>query len=78
MSATVTYTLTDDNELRLDYTATTDRPTIINMTNHAYFDLGGDGDLSTHELWLDADRYTLADDELIPTAQRLPSACLSW
>ena len=67
VTATVTYTLTDDNELRLDYTATTDQPTIINMTNHAYFDLGGDGDLSTHELWLDADRYTLADDELIPT-----------
>jgi len=67
VTATVTYTLTDDNELRLDYTASTDRPTIINMTNHAYFDLGGDGDLSTHELWLNADRYTLADNELIPT-----------
>jgi aldose 1-epimerase len=67
VTATVTYTLTHDNELRLDYRATTDRPTIINMTNHAYFDLGGDGDLSTHELWLNADRYTLADSELIPT-----------
>ena len=69
VTASVTYALTDDNELRLDYAATTDRPTIINMTNHAYFDLGGDGDLSTHELWLDADRYTLADDELIPTGE---------
>ena len=69
VTATVTYTLTDDNELRLDYTATTDRPTIISMTNHAYFDLGGRGDLSTHELWLNADRYTLADDELIPTGE---------
>jgi len=71
VTATVTYTLTDDNELRLDYTATTDRPTIINMTNHAYFDLGGDGDLSTHELWLNADRYTLTDSELIPTGDVL-------
>ena len=69
VTATVTYTLTDDNELRLDYAATTDRPTIISMTNHAYFDLGGDGDLSTHELWLNADRYTLADSELIPTGE---------
>ena len=67
VTATVTYTLTDDNELRLDYTATTDRPTIINMTNHAYFDLAGSGNLSTHELWLNADRYTPADNELIPT-----------
>ena len=71
VTATVTYTLTDGNELRLDYTATTDRPTIINMTNHAYFDLGGDGDLSTHEVWLNADRYTLADNELIPTGEIL-------
>ena len=71
VTTTVTYTLTDDNELRLDYTASTDRPTIINMTNHAYFDLGGDGDLSTHELWLNADRYTRADSELIPTGEVL-------
>ncbi len=69
VTATVTYTLTDDNELRLDYTATTDRPTIVSMTNHAYFDLGGNGDWSTHELWLNADRYTPADSELIPTGE---------
>jgi aldose 1-epimerase len=69
VTATVTYTLTENNELRLDYTATTDRPTIVNMTNHAYFDLGGRGDLNTHELWMDADRYTLTDDELITTGE---------
>ena len=69
VTATVTYTLTEGSELRLDYTATTDRPTIVNMTNHAYFDLGGNGDMSTHELWLNADRFTLADDELIPTGE---------
>jgi len=74
VTATVTYTLTDDNELRLDYTASTDRPTIINMTNHAYFDLGGNRDLSTHKLWLNADRYTAADDELIPTGAILSVA----
>ena len=65
----VVYTLTDDNELRLDYTATTDKPTLINLTNHAYFNLTGEGDVFGHLVWIAADRYTLVDADLIPTGK---------
>jgi len=72
LNVTVTYTLNDDNELRIDYTATSDKPTPVNFTNHAYFNLAGEGDVWDHRVWIDADRVTAADAELIPTGAYAP------
>lgn len=69
LSAGIRYTLTDDNALQLDYTATTDKPTVVNLTNHAYFDLSAAGKVSDHVLWINAGTYTVADSELIPTGE---------
>ena len=70
----VTYELTDDNALKITYHASTDKPTVVNLTNHSYFNLSGagTGDVLKEVLELDADRYTPVDDTLIPTGQLLP------
>lgn len=72
LTASITYTLTDNNELILDYEAATDQATILNLTNHAYFDLSGKSDIANHLLRLNADHYTLTDGELIPTGAIAP------
>jgi len=70
----VTYTLTDGNELLVEYVATTDAPTVVNLTQHTYFNLAGQGagDILGHELMLDADHYTPAGDAQIPTGELAP------
>ncbi|MES2692039.1 MAG: aldose epimerase family protein [Verrucomicrobiota bacterium] len=72
LTALITYTLTDDNVLRIDYRATTDKPTPINLTNHAFFNLAGSGDVLDLQLTLAADRYTAADADLIPSGKLEP------
>jgi aldose 1-epimerase len=76
LEATVKYTWTDANELKIDYTATTDKPTPVNLTNHSYFNLAGitGGDILNHQLMIAADKYTPADDTLIPTGKIEPVA----
>jgi aldose 1-epimerase len=69
LSVAVVYTLTNDNELKIDYAATTDRPTVLNLTNHTYFNLAGGGDILGHKLTLTADKFTPIDETLIPTGE---------
>jgi aldose 1-epimerase len=65
----VAYCLTNENELRMDCTATTDAPTVCNLTGHSYFNLAGKGDVLAHEVYLNASRFTPADAGLIPTGE---------
>jgi len=69
LDVTITYTLTDDNALVIDYEARTDKATPVNLTNHAYYNLAGEGSIKDHQLHLYAPYYTPADDELIPTGE---------
>lgn len=71
LKITVVYTLTDDNELLIDYTAETDKTTPVNLTHHSYFNLTGDvnNTILNHELQVNADRYTPVDAGLIPTGE---------
>ncbi|OLT38021.1 galactose mutarotase [Actinomadura sp. CNU-125] len=72
LQTSVTYTLTDDNALTIGYRATTDAPTIVNLTNHTYFNLAGEGTVHDHVLHLNASRYTPVREGLIPTGELAP------
>ena len=69
LDVTVRYTLKESNEFRIDYLASTDKATVLNLTNHTYFNLAGDGTILDHQLKLNADQFTPVDAGLIPTGE---------
>ncbi len=74
LRTTVTYLLNEQNELEIKYEAVTDQTTVVNLTNHSYFNLSGEasGDILQHEVMINAKAYTAVDQELIPTGEILP------
>ncbi|HWD19920.1 MAG TPA: aldose epimerase family protein [Verrucomicrobiae bacterium] len=74
LNVTAIYTLTDNNELKLEYTATTDKDTVLNLTHHSYFNLRGSGTVLDCVLYLNADKFTPVDSTLIPTGELKPVA----
>lgn len=73
LNVEVLYTLTDDNTVKFDYKATTDKKTVVNLTQHTYFNLnGGESNILSHELSLNADKFVVVDEQLIPTGELRP------
>jgi aldose 1-epimerase len=71
---TAVYSLTENNALRIDFNATTDQKTVVNLTHHSYFNLAGGGDILGHVVYINADRFTPVDSTLIPTGELRPVA----
>ena len=71
LTVNVRYTLTNDNALKISYRASTDKRTLVNLTSHAYFNLGGfdSGEMYDHELWIDADTYIPVNSDMLPTGE---------
>ena len=76
LNVTVKYTLTANNELKIEYSATTDKNTVLNISNHSYFNLAGqgNGDVLKHQVMINADKFTPVDSTLIPTGELKPVA----